>query len=60
MNYSSLQALPFNRIEMLVLHDHEPWPVCEFSVKVGMRLEDSLLDKVSALFCWPQIFDKKP
>jgi hypothetical protein len=60
MNYSSLQALPFNLIEMLVLHDHEPWPVCECSVKVGMPLEDSLLDTVSALFCWPQTFDKKP
>ncbi len=28
--------------------------------KMGMQMEDSLLDEVSAFICWPQTFDKKP
>ena len=27
--------------------------------KMGMQLEDSLLDEVSAFICWPQTFNKK-
>jgi len=30
------------------------------SFKMGIQLEDSLLDEDFAFICWPHTFDKKP
>ncbi len=44
-----------------VLHDYEPWPwpLQSDFFKIGMQLEDSLRDEVSAFICWPHAFEKK-